>query len=185
VSRGETRVEGERRIYSSRKRQLWLSLGLLAVYAATLSLCFEPDPDTGQKPLPGDYLWVVIPGSIALLYLVWRAMKARVETNARGIDLIRVVGHEFFPWSAIRDFEVLPTPSRRGYSVRLRQRNETLIPVRNEIFLRPIRDLDERKRLAHERAAALCTELEADRRSRLGTKPPDPSERSSSGVAVT
>jgi len=176
------KVDGERRIYTKRSRQLWLSLGLLAVYLSTLSLCFQPDPDTGQKPLPGDYLWVVVPGSIALLYLVWRAMKARIETSARGIDLIRVVGHEFFPWSAIRDFEVLPTPSRRGYAVRLRQHNETLIPVRNEVFLRPIRDLDERKRLAHEQATAFCAELEADRTSRM---PPKQSDSSASGVTVT
>jgi hypothetical protein len=182
VNRSTTRVDGDRRIYTNRRRQLWLTFGLVAVYLSTLSLCFEPDPDTGQKPLPGDYLWVVIPGSIALLYLVWRAMKARVETNARGIDLVRVVGHEFFPWTAIRDFEVLPTPSRRGYAVRLRQHNETLIPVRNEIYLRPVRDIDERKRLAHERAVAFCAELETDRKSRM---PPAPSDSSSSGVAVT
>jgi hypothetical protein len=172
-------VDGSERTYANRRRQLWLAFGLIAVYLSTLSLCFEPDPDTGQKPLPGDYLWVVIPGSIALLYLVWRAMKARVETNARGIDLIRVVGHEFFPWTDIRDFEVLPTPSRRGYSVRLRQQNETLITVRNELNFRPMRDLEERRRLAHVRAMAFWEELETDRLSRME---PD---SSSSPAAVT
>ncbi len=166
-------TDGSRRVYSSRARQLWLSGGLLAVYLATLSFCWQVDPDTGLKPSPSDYLPIVIPGSIALLYLVWRAMKARVETSNEGIDLIRVVGHESFAWSDIRAIEVLPSPSRKGYTVRLRQQNETLVTVRTEIVFRPFGDFEERRRLGHERALAFRDELEADRSSRLapGTSP--------------
>jgi hypothetical protein len=167
VSGDHPTTDGHRRVYSSRVRQLLLAGGLLGVYLATLSFCFQVDPDTGLKPLPSDYLPIVIPGSIALLYLVWRAMKARVETTDRGIDLIRVVGHESFPWSDIRSVEVLPSPSRRGYTVRVRQQNETLVTVRNELNFRPIRNLDERRRLAHTRAVAFRDVLEADRLSRL------------------
>jgi hypothetical protein len=167
VSQSDPITDGHRQVYSSRTRQWLLAGGLLAVYLATVSFCWQVDPDTGMKPLPSDYLPIVIPGSIAILYLVWRAMKARIETTDRGIDLIRVVGHEYFPWSAIRDFEVLPSPSRRGYTVRLRQHNETLVIVRNEINLRPLRDLPERQRLAHVRALAFREVLEADRLSRL------------------
>lgn len=172
-------VDPTLRVYAKRARQWLLAFGLLAVYLATLSLVFEPDPDTGQKPLPGDYLWVVIPGSIVLIYLLWRAMKARIETNQRGVDVIRTVGHEYFPWKDIRDFELGPTPTRQGYAVRMRQKNETLVTVRNEINVRPLRDRDEARRLAKIRAEAFLAELEADRLARIG---PPPTSNGSAGA---
>jgi hypothetical protein len=175
--------DGRRRVYASRARQWLLAGGLLAVYLATISFCWQADPDTGQKPLPGDYLPIVIPGSIALLYLVWRALKARVETSDRGVDLVKVVGHDYFPWSDVRAFEVLPSPSRRGYTVRLRQQNETLVIVRNELNFRPLRDLEERRRLARVRAEAFRDELEADRRSRLAAVQASPASASTSPSA--
>jgi len=180
VSTSDPGGDASRQVYASRARQWLLSGGLLAVYLATVSFCWQVDPDTGQKPSAGDYLPIVIPGTIALLYLVWRARRARIETTDRGIDLIRVVGHEFFPWSDIRGFEVLPSPSRRGYTVRLRQHNETLVIVRSEVNLRPLRDLPERQRLAHERAIAFCDQLEADRLARVG---PDRGDGADSATA--
>jgi hypothetical protein len=167
MSRRHDQPGGQLRVYAARSRQLLLAGGLLAVYLATLSLCWQPDPDTGLKPAPGDYLPIVIPGSIAVLYLVWRAMKARIETTDKGINLFRVVGHEWFPWSDVRGFEVLPSPSRRGATVRLRQQNETLVTVRSEISLRPLRGREERRRRAQERAVAFRDVLEADRRARV------------------
>jgi hypothetical protein len=187
VSQSDPTTDGRRRVYASRTRQLLLAGGLLGVYFATISFCWQIDPDTGLKPSPSDYLPIVIPGSIALLYLVWRAMKARIETTDRGIDLIRVVGHEYFDWADVRGFEVLPSPSRRGYTVRLRQQNETLVIVRNELNLRPMRDLAERQRQAHERAVAFRQELDADRRSRLppgGKAPASTGAGSSTDAAV-
>jgi hypothetical protein len=162
------------RIYANRSRQ-WLVAGsLLAVFGATLSLVFEPDPSTGVKPLPGDYLWVVIPGSIVLMVLVWRAFKARVETDGGGVHLWRTVGHEFFPWSDVRGFEVLPTPSRQGSSVRIRRQNETLVTVRSEINVRPLRDRDQARQRARQRAVAFRDQLAADRKMRIasGRRPP-------------
>lgn len=164
---------GPLRVYRARSHQLLLATGLVGVYLATLSLVFEPDPSTGIKPLPGDYLWVVIPGTILLAWMVWRALKARVETDPGGVDLIRTVGHEFIPWSDVRGIEVLPTPSRQGASVRIRRQNETLVTVRNEISIRPLRDRDEARRTARERAAAFRDQLDADRRSRRSSEPSD------------
>lgn len=174
MGRRHDQPDGRLRVYAARSRQLLLAGGLLAVYLATMSLCWQPDPDTGLKPAPGDYLPIVIPGSIVMLYLVWRALKARIETTDDGIDLFRVVGHERFAWSDVRGFEVLPSPSRRGATVRLRQQNETLVTVRSEISLRPFRDRAERRRRAHDRAVALRDVLEADRRGRVAATPTTP-----------
>jgi hypothetical protein len=177
VTSTEPVVVGDRRVYASRRRQLLIAGSMLGVFLATLTQVFEPDPTTGTKPLPGDYLWVVIPGTIALLVLVWRARKSRIETDASGVKLIKVAGHESFPWRDVRGFEVLPTPSRQGYAVRVRRRDESLVTVRSEINVRPLRDRDEARRRAKVRAVALCEELEADRKARLS------SARGSSRVA--
>lgn len=162
-------VDGDRRIYLNRRRQLLIGGSILGIYLATLSQIFEPDPTTGMKPLPGDYLWVVIPGTIALFVLLWRTMKSRVESDERGVTMIRAAGRERVPWTDVRGFEVHPSPSRAGFAVRLRRRDESLITVRNEINLRPLRDRDEARRRARPRAVAFCDQLEADRRSRLAT----------------
>jgi hypothetical protein len=178
---GETVSKGELRVYASRRRQWLLAGGLLGVFLATLSLVLEPDPSTGQKPLPGDYLWVVIPGLLVLAVLVWRAFKARVETDTGGVGLYRVVGHDYFPWSDIRGFEVLPTPSRQGFSVRIRRQNETLVTVRNEILIRPVRRRDEARLRARGRAQAFREVLDSDRRSRLSAGRDDPRSPGPSG----
>jgi hypothetical protein len=179
-------IDGQQRVYVSRRRQLLLAAGLLAVFLATLSLVLEPDPETGIKPLPGDYLWVVIPGTIVLLVLVWRAMKARIETDSGGVDLFRVAGHEFVPWADVRGFEVHPTPGRQGSAVRIRRRSEALVTVRSEISVRPARDRDEARRLAKVRAVALRDQLEADRMSRLRSdaKAPSSTDAADSGTAA-
>jgi hypothetical protein len=176
-------VDGHQRVYVSRRRQLLLSAGLLGIFLATLSLVLEPDPETGIKPLPGDYLWVVIPGTIVLLVLLWRAAKARIETDGGGIDLFRVAGHEYVPWSDIRGFEVHPTPSRQGAAVRIRRRSEALVTVRSEINVWPLRNRTEARRLARVRAEALREELEADRLSRLASGARPSSSASAAGSA--
>lgn len=164
---GQPTVDGHPRVFVSRRRQLLLAGGLLAVFLATVGLVLEPDPETGIKPMPGDYLWVVIPGVIVLLILLRRAMKARVVTDDGGIDVFRVAGHEYVPWSDVRGFEVHPTPGRQGSAVRIRRHSEALETVRNEINIRPLRDRAEARRLARVRAVAFREELEADRLSRL------------------
>jgi hypothetical protein len=166
VANTEPLVEGNRRIYINRGRQLLIAGSMLGIFLATLTQVFEPDPATGMKPLPGDYLWVVIPGSIALVVLMRRAMKSRIETDDRGVELFRVAAHESLPWSDIRGFEVHPTPSRQGIAVRARRRDESLLTVRSEINMRPVRDRDEARRQARVRAETLREQLDADRRSR-------------------
>ncbi|MDQ6615921.1 MAG: PH domain-containing protein [Actinomycetota bacterium] len=157
----------DRRVYARRPRQLLIAGSLLGIFLATLSMVLEPDPSTGIKPLPGDYLWVVIPGAIMLAVLVRRAFRARIQTDAGGVELVRVAGHERLPWSDIRGFEVHPTPSRQGFAVRARRHNEALVTLRNEINVRPLRDRDEARRRARERAATFKIQLDADRTSRL------------------
>jgi hypothetical protein len=162
--------DGPTRVYANRRRQWLYVFGLVAVFLCTLSLVFEPDPDTGLKPMPGDYLWVVIPGTILVAVLVWRAMKARIETDDRGVTVVRTVGHEFIPWSDVRGFEVHPSPSRQGSAVLVRRHDETLFTVRSEVNIRPlfpIRDRPEARLRARVRAELLHDALEVDRRSRL------------------
>ena len=68
-----------------------------------------------------------------------------------------------------------------------RKKNETLVIVRNEINVRPLRDLEERRRLAHGRALAFREELEADRRSRVpgaGERSTDPTPASAADSVI-
>ncbi|MGH9126579.1 MAG: hypothetical protein ACRDZ8_17895 [Acidimicrobiales bacterium] len=174
--------DGHRRVYAARTKQLLLAGSILAIYLCTISLIWEPDPDTGIRPTPGDYLPIVIPGTILVLWLIWRALKARVETSDGGVRLVRVVGKEWFPWSDVRGFELLPSPSKRGATVRLRQQNETLVIVRSEVNLRPPRDRDERRRRATERAVAFRDVLEADRVERMASYRPQVSAPARGGM---
>ena len=167
-------MPGDVHIYANRRRQWLYVLGIVAVYLSTVGMVFEKDPSTGIKPLPGDYLWVVIPGTIMVAVLVWRARKARIETDDRGVRVVRTVGQEFIPWSDIRGFEVHPTPSQQGSAVLVRRHDETLFTVRSEVNIRPVlplRDRQEAKLRARGRAQAFRDALEADRRSRLAAAP--------------
>jgi hypothetical protein len=166
----QERSADDRRVYATRRRRLLIAGSLIAIYGSTVGLIFEKDPSTGIKPLPGDYLWIVIPGTITLAVLIWRAMKVRIETDATGIDLYHVAGHEALPWSEIRSLEVHPTPGRQGFAVRARRPNETLVTLRTEISALPVRDRDEARRRARVTADRLRDELEADRRTRLATR---------------
>ncbi|HSS08790.1 MAG TPA: hypothetical protein VLL25_02830, partial [Acidimicrobiales bacterium] len=155
-----------RHVYASRRRQLLLAGSLVAIFVVSLSVILEPDPDTGLTPVPGDYLWVVIPGAILIAVLAWRSLKASVVTDEGGVDIVRVVGHERIPWRTVRRFEVHPTPGKQGYAVLARLDNEVLVKVWTEIMIRPVRDRAAAKQIARARADALATALEADRRSR-------------------
>lgn len=173
-------VEGDRRIYRSRRRQLQLALGMVGFFLATVSLIFTPDPENGKLLGPGDYLPVVIPGAILVVYLIWRAMKAHVATDAGGIDLVRTVGHEYIPWSDIRSLEVHPTPGRQGFAVMVRRQDEVMIAVRNEINVRPLRDRAEARRLARVKADLFLGQLQVDRMARSA-----PEGSAASGVAAS
>jgi hypothetical protein len=164
-------VDGDRRVYSSRRRQVLLAGSLVALFVVGASLIFEKDPDTGLKPLPSDYLWVVVPGAILLAVLAWRACRARIVTDSRGVDIVRVVGHERLAWKALRDFEVHPTPGRQGSAVVARMHDERLVKVWTEIVIRPVRDRRTARASARERAAAIVLALESDRVERKRSRP--------------
>jgi hypothetical protein len=157
------------RVYSSRSRQLLLAGSMVALLVVSLSVILEPDPETGVRPVPGDYLWVVIPGVLLMAVLAWRSLRVRVVTDSDGLDITRVLGHERVPWSQLRRFEVHPTPGKQGYVVRARLHDEVLVKVWVEIMVRPVRDRDEARRIAKERADALAAQLEEDRVGRMSS----------------
>lgn len=165
--RDEPAIDGDRRVYSSRRRQLQLAFGMLGFFLVTASLVFTPDPENGKLLTPSDYLPVVIPGAILVVWLIWRAMKAHVATDAGGIDLVRTVGHEYIPWSNVRSLEVHPTPGRWGFAVMVRRKDEVLLAVRNEINVRPLRDRAEARRTARVKADLFHDQLQADWESRM------------------
>ena len=175
-------VDGDRRIYRSRRRQLQLAFGMVAFFLATASLIFTPDPENGKLLTPSDYLPVVIPGAILVVWLVWKAMKAHVATDTGGIDLVRTVGHEYIPWSSVRSLEVHPTPGRQGFAVVVRRKDQVLLAVRNEINARPLRDRPEARRLARAKADLFHDQLQADWESR--TEPEALGGPATSGVAA-
>ena len=156
-------VDGDRRIYLSRKRRWLIATSLIALLLAGSSLIFEKDPDTGLLPVPSDYLWVVIPGAILIFVLAWRALKVKVVTDRRGVEIVRVVGRERVPWSRLRRFEVHPTPGKQGSVVLARTSDEVLVKISSEVMIRPMRDRDEARRLARLRTDELAGNLEQDR----------------------
>jgi hypothetical protein len=159
-------VDGDRRSYATRARQLLLAGSLVALYLVSLTVIFEPDPATGLRPVASDYVWVVVPAAVLIAVLAWRSLKVRVVTDPGGLDVIRVVGHETVPWPDLRGFEVHPTPGRQGYVVLARLHNERLVKVWTEIIIRPIRDRPAAKAVARDRAAAIAELLDTDRAER-------------------
>src|SRR3984893_18720310 len=156
-------VDGDRRVYLSRKRRWLIATSLIALLLAGSSLIFERDPDTGLLPVPSDYLWVVIPGAILIAVLAWRALKVQVVTDRRGLEIVRAAVRERVPWSRLRRFEVHPTPGKQGSVVLARTDQEILVKVSAEVMVRPLRDRDEARRLARLRTDELATSLEQDR----------------------
>jgi hypothetical protein len=159
-------VDGDRRVYLNQKRRWLIATSLVALLLAGSSLIFEKDPDTGLLPVPGDYLWVVLPGAILILVLAWRALKVQVVTDRRGVEIVRVVGRERLPWSRVRGFEVHPTPGKQGTVVLARTDDEVLVKISSEVMVRPVRDRDEARRIARLRSDAFAALLEEDRRAR-------------------
>jgi hypothetical protein len=159
-------TEGNRRIYTSPNRRRLIATSLVVFFLASFSLVFEKDPTTGLKPGPNDYLWIVIPAGILLAVLAWRALKVRVVTDPKGIDVVRVVGHERVPWRRLRRFEVHPTPGKQGSVVLARTEDEVLVRIWTEIMIRPLRDRAEARRRAIVKADQIAAALEDDRRAR-------------------
>jgi len=160
-------LDDGRRVYSSQRRRLVLVAGLIGIFGVSVGTVVEKDPTTGLRPMPGDYLWMVIPGGILVAVLVWRALKSRIVTDPAGVDVVRTVGHEYLRWSDIRHFEVHPTPTRQGYAVVARRHDELVIPISSQVMVRPLRNRDEARRIARQRAQELKDQLEADRRERV------------------
>jgi hypothetical protein len=160
----EAAVNGDRIVYANLKRRVLLVASLLAALAISFSVILEPDPATGLRPLPGDYVWVVVPGVVMIAALAWRAWRVRVVTDQTGIDIVRVVGHELVPWTMVRSFEVHRTPARWGWAVVARRKDELVVRVTTEL---PVSRKPEANERAHERAAATAAKLEEDRRRRL------------------
>jgi hypothetical protein len=174
------------RVYQSRNRRLLISASLIALLIGGSSLILEKDPETGMRPTPNDYLWVVVPAAALLLVLAWRALKVKVSTDSRGIEIVRVANRERVPWRRLRRFEVHPTPGKQGWVVVARTDDEVLVKVWTEIVVRPVFDREAARQLAWTRAHALASALEQDRLRRQAadspaarpatrTRPPDPS----------
>jgi len=167
-------ADGDRRSYATRARRLLLAASLVTLYLVSLTLLFEPDPDTGLKPLPSDYVWVVVPAAVLIAVLTWRSLKVRVTTDPIGLDVIRVLGHEAVSWREMRGFEVHPTPGRQGHAVVARLDNGRLVKVWTEIVVRPLRDRPAAKAEARLRALALADQLESDMIERAASRPRAP-----------
>ena len=150
-------------VYCRRSRQWLLAGSIIAILLVSLSVILEPDPETGVRPVPGDYLWVVIPGVLLMLVLAWRALHIKVTIDSDGVDITRTLGHERVSWRELRRFEVHPTPGRQGYVVRARLDNEILVNVWTEIEARPVFDRDEARRIARQRADVVAAAMEQDR----------------------
>jgi hypothetical protein len=171
-------ADGDRRSYATRARRLLLAGSLVALYLVSLTLLFERDPDTGLKPVPSDYVWVVVPAGMLIVVLVWRSLKVRVTTDPVGLDVIRVLGHEAVAWRELRGFEVHPTPGRQGHAVVARLENERLVKVWTEIVVRPLRDRPAAKAVARLRAVALADQLQSDMVERAAARPQAPASPS-------
>jgi hypothetical protein len=167
-------TEGDRRVYVSSNRRWLLAGSLVALFVGGASLIFEKDPSTGLKPGPNDYLWIVVPFAILIAVLARRAFKVQVVTDPKGIDVVRVIGHERVPWKRLRRFEVHPTPGRQGSVVLARTEDEVLVKVWTEIMVRPVRDRSEARRVARARAEQIATTLEEDRQARRVVPSPTP-----------
>jgi hypothetical protein len=156
-------TDGGTHVYQSRNRRWLIAASLVALLISGSSLVLEKDPETGLRPAPSDYLWVVIPGAVLLLVLAWRALKVQVSTDSAGVEIVRVVGRERVPWRRLRRFEVHPTPGRQGSVVVARRDDEVLVKVWTEIMVRPVFDRDVARALARARADELAAVLERDR----------------------
>jgi hypothetical protein len=159
-------IDGDRRVYISPNRRWLLAGGLIALCLGGLGVVLERDPSTGLVPAPNDYLWTVIPLSIMMVVLAWRATKVKVTTDPGGIEVVKVVGRERVPWKRLRRFEVHPTPGKQGSVVLARTDDEVLVRIWTEIVVRPVRDRDEARRLARAKADQFLEVLEEDRRAR-------------------
>jgi hypothetical protein len=148
------------RLYRSRRHQWLVAGGLVGITLVSLGVILEPDPETGLRPLPSDYLWVVIPALVMIAYLIWRAFQTRILTSPAGVEVVRTVGRELVPWTEVRRFEVHPSPSRWGFEVSARLRDERCLRIRAE---HPARRGVDGKAAARRRAEALARALEADR----------------------
>jgi hypothetical protein len=124
------------RVYADRRQQRQLAGSLIVAYLVSMSVVVERDPTSGLVPKPSDYLWVVIPGTVLVAVFVARAWRVRLETTPSQLVIHRVAGRETLPWADISRFEVVPTPSRRGFSVAVRMRDERLLRIRSFVPLR-------------------------------------------------
>jgi hypothetical protein len=152
--------QDDRRTYRSRRRQALISASIVALYAATFSIIFEPDPVTHLKPLPGDYLWQVVPFGIFTAVLAIRAFQVRLVTTPIGLTAYRVVGHESMPWAVVEGFERHTSPTGRTVAVVMRHSNGRSLRLMS-FWLRK----EDGGRSP--RAEALLAELEADRTARV------------------
>ena len=79
------------RVYQSRNRRLLMAASLIALLIGGSSLILEKDPETGMRPAPNDYLWVVVPAAALLLVLAWRALRVKVSTDNNGVEILLFV----------------------------------------------------------------------------------------------
>jgi hypothetical protein len=151
------------RLYRNRRHQSLVAAALVAITLVSLGVILEPDPETGLRPVPSDYLWVVIPALVMIAYLIWRAFQTCIVTSPDGIEVVRTVGREVVPWAQVRRFEVHPSPSRWGFEVSARLRDERCLRIQAE---HPARRGPEAKAAARQRAETLARALQGDRPAR-------------------
>jgi hypothetical protein len=148
------------RHYRNRRHQWLVVAALLGITIVSLGVILEPDPETGLRPLPSDYLWVVVPALVMIGVLIARALRTEVVADAGGLLVVRTVGRDTVPWSAIRRFEVHASPSRWGFEVVARLVDERCLRIRAE---HPGRRRADARAAARDRADALAAQLEEDR----------------------
>ena len=155
-------------LYRNRRHQWLVAAALVGITLVSLGVILEPDPETGLRPLPSDYLWVVIPALAMIAYLIWRAFQTRIVTSPHGIEVVRTVGRDAVPWAQVRGFEVHPSPSRWGFEVAIRLQDGRCLRVCAE---HPARRGPDAKAAARRRAEALAQAMEHDRRAQSAGDP--------------
>src|SRR4051794_25331768 len=63
--------------------------------------------------------------------MVWRALQVRLVTTPDGMQVQRVTGREFLPWSTVRGFEVHDSTSGRILMVVARRTNSRTVRLRS------------------------------------------------------
>jgi hypothetical protein len=146
-------------VYRSRRRQLLIMGGMVALFVLLWAQTQQPDYETHVKPAFGRYVWELAPFLGLTIVMAVRAFRVRIVTTALALHLYRVLGHERLPWSEVVGFEVHPSPSGKLLTVKAR------LTDRRTVKITSFRVRRRREDPAPE-AEALAVQLRADQRAR-------------------